>query len=132
MTEDELLHSVTGLCDTYDPPIRWLHFGPMRRYVDGGKWRRGLPDLILLGTCRVMFRELKRAGGRPRAAQDSWLFWLREAGQDDAVWRPADWRSGRIAAALEALNLSAGQAAAAVVSDDPELAFWRALHTPRR
>jgi hypothetical protein len=49
------------------------------------------------------------------------------------VWQPRHWHDGTIAAELAALNLAQGQAAAAVVSDDPdpEAAFFRVLYGRR-
>jgi hypothetical protein len=42
------------------------------------------------------------------------------SGQDAAVWQPRHGHDGTIAVELAALNPAAGQAAAAVVSEDPD------------
>lgn len=53
----------------------------------------GLPDLLLLRGTRLLWRELKTASGRIRPAQADFGARLLAAGQDWAVWRPADWSS---------------------------------------
>jgi len=130
MTEAELQHAILDYCQQLHPRVRAVHLHDSRRATPD---TRGLPDLFLIGAYRCCWRELKPAGGRPRGPQSQWLHWLRQAGQASAVWKPADWHAGRIAAELEALNLPPGQAATAVVSDDPdpERAFFRALYGPR-
>lgn len=62
----------------------------------------GWPDLAIVGT-RFMARELKTEKGRLRPEQRGWIESLDAAGVDVAVWRPSDWRSGRIAAELTEL-----------------------------
>lgn len=58
----------------------------------------GFPDLLLLHprSGSLLWRELKRVGKRPTAAQQAWLDDLALHGYDAAVWTPADWFSGRI------------------------------------
>ena len=58
----------------------------------------GFPDLVLVHTSpgRLLFRELKTAKGRLTPKQRHWLRILTAAGEDAAVWRPADWFNGRI------------------------------------
>jgi hypothetical protein len=131
MTEAELQRAIFNLCAQLDPRVRLVHMHDSRRATPD---TRGLPDLLLVGTHRLIWRELKPPGARPRGPQSQWLHWLRQAGQDAAVWRPRHWYDGTIAAELATLNLPPGQAAAAVVSDDPDpqAAFFRALYGPRR
>lgn len=107
-----------------------LHFPDSRR-IQGDA---GLPDLLLLGEYRLIWRELKCDGTQLRAGQRTWKWRLASAGQDYAEWIPGDWRSGVIQAEITALNLPPGQEAAAVVSDDedPERAFFRALYGGKR
>lgn len=54
--------------------------------VDGKGW----PDLVLVRD-RILFRELKRDGGKLSPEQLQWLLDLEAAGQDARVWTPADW-----------------------------------------
>jgi hypothetical protein len=48
-------------------------------------------------------RELKTEHGKVTPAQENWGDWLRLAGVDWGVWRPADLRSGRIQRELMAI-----------------------------
>jgi hypothetical protein len=58
---------------------------------------KGFPDLALVRE-RVVWAELKSAGGRPSPEQTVWLAALAAAGQEVYLWSPADRPS--IAAAL--------------------------------
>ncbi len=53
----------------------------------------GFPDCIFVHARRrlVLYRELKSDRGRLNAEQIVWLAALAAAGQDAAVWRPAQW-----------------------------------------
>jgi hypothetical protein len=51
----------------------------------------GFPDLVIVGHGRVLYRELKREGGRVSPAQRVWIDWLERHGADVAVWTPKDW-----------------------------------------
>jgi hypothetical protein len=54
----------------------------------------GLPDLILLhmASGRIVFAELKKAGGRVRPKQHEFLAAAaRDPRNEVALWRPADW-----------------------------------------
>lgn len=69
----------------------------------------GFPDFVIASTRGVLFREVKGTfrngrGDKLTHAQISWLNALQETGQDVAVWRAADWHSGRIERELEALR----------------------------
>jgi hypothetical protein len=131
VTEAELQRAILNLCGQLQPHIRVVHLHDSRCATPD---TRGLPDLLLVGAHRLAWRELKPSGGKPRGTQSRWLHWLREAGQDAGVWQPRHWHDGTIAAELAALNLPQGQAADAVVSDDPdpERAFWAKLYGPRQ
>lgn len=103
MTEAELLTAITtgtchrpGLCALLQ--IWWYHHPDSRRSP------AGLPDLILVGRRGILWRELKSADGTTNAEQDYAMWLLHEAGEDVAVWRPADLASGRIARELEAIR----------------------------
>jgi hypothetical protein len=65
---------------------------------------RGWPDLTIGGKGGVLFRECKNQYNDTRPEQDMWGWYLRKAGCDWAVWRPADWDSGRVRAELEAIR----------------------------
>lgn len=77
----------------------------IRRYhtYDSRRSEPGFPDLVLVGRAGVLYRELKRQTGRTTPAQDEWLAALQGAGQDAAVWRPADLLNGQIARQLTAI-----------------------------
>lgn len=68
--------------------LGWLVYHPH----DSRRSEPGFPDLVLVHPAkgRLMFRELKTQRGRVRAEQTVWLAALAAAGQDAAVWRPAD------------------------------------------
>lgn len=70
---------------------------------DSRRSAAGFPDLVLVhaGQRRTLFRELKTQRGRVSTAQADWLRRLTLAGQDAAVWRPADLVSGAIVAQLQ-------------------------------
>ncbi len=102
MTEDELLTAVTsgtkkrpGLCKLLG--VRYYHPYDSRRTVPG------FPDLVLVGTHALAFRELKSESGTLRPEQREWGYALRAIGHDWDVWRPSDLDSGRIAGELAAL-----------------------------
>jgi len=65
---------------------------------------KGLPDLIMARSGRVIFAELKSAKGRVRADQQMWLDELQARVPDVThevyTWRPADWFDGTIEAVL--------------------------------
>lgn len=69
----------------------------------------GFPDWVIVGPGGMLFRELKSGLGRVSKAQQRWLHALAACGQDVAVWRPEDLYSGRIAAELAGLALSAAE-----------------------
>lgn len=91
MTEAELLANVRDLAGRLG--LRTYHTHDSRRSEPG--W----PDLAIVGR-RLLLRELKTQTGRLRPEQEAWIADLRMAGIDTAVWRPSDWRSGRVAADL--------------------------------
>ncbi len=70
---------------------------------DSRRSEPGWPDLAIVGT-RLILRELKTSAGRVSVAQADWIAILAAADVDVAVWRPADWTSGRIAAELQAIK----------------------------
>jgi hypothetical protein len=70
---------------------------------DSRGMNRGLPDDILVGRRGVLWRECKTQKGRLTPEQRAVGEALTVLGQDYAVWRPADWLSGKIARELAAL-----------------------------
>ena len=130
MTEKELIKLIIDHAHDQQPAVYVLHFPDSRR-IQGDP---GLPDLVLLGECRLIWRELKCDGTELRRDQRAWRWRLESAGQDYAEWVPADWRSGQIQAEITVLNLPPGQKAIAVASgeEDPERAFYRALYGGKR
>ena len=76
----------------------------VKRYhtADSRRSEPGFPDLVLWRE-RLIFRELKSELGRSSLPQLYVGRSLVAAGQDWAVWRPSDWRSGRIEEELRAL-----------------------------
>lgn len=95
MTEAELQQDVADLC----AELGLYHYHPH----DSRRSERGWPDSVIVGR-RVIFRELKSSGGSASPEQKRLGWRLRAAGQDWAVWTPADWNSGRILAELERLT----------------------------
>lgn len=111
MSEEDLQRQIINLAHLYN--IRVAHFPPSLSVK--GKWMtavaadaKGWPDLTLVGT-GVLFRENKTDRGTLRPEQKQWIADLRTAGADVDVWRPRDWRSGRIRAELEAIRVRPGQ-----------------------
>lgn len=63
----------------------------------------GFPDRVIIGT-GVLYRELKKQDNYATAEQRLVMDLLRKAGQDVAVWKPADLLSGRIDQELRAIS----------------------------
>ena len=95
MPEAELQGAVVKLCKLLG--LQWHH----QHYSIGS--RKGWPDLVICGR-GILFRELKREGNGPTAAQLAWGEILRRAGQDWDVWKPSDLQNGRIQRELEAIR----------------------------
>jgi len=130
MTEAELIKLVIDFAHEQQPAVFALHFPDSRR-IQGDP---GLPDLLLLGEYRLIWRELKCDGTELRRDQRAWRWRLESAGQDYAEWVPGDWRSGQIQAEIIGLNRPPGQDVTAVADDDadPERMFFRALYGGKR
>lgn len=105
-TEKELDAAIAQLCGLLR--IERFHVYDSRRSMPG------FPDLVLWrpdcadrwNGCRashLMFRELKSANGRCSREQLAVMRGLANAGQNVAIWRPEDWRSGRIERELRLL-----------------------------
>jgi hypothetical protein len=107
MSEDELLGNVLDAAKTFK--LRTAHFRPAQ--VRSGKWvtpvqgdGKGFPDVVIVGPGGSLMRELKAEGKYPTPEQREWLAWLTAAGLDAGVWKPCDWRSGRIERELRAIS----------------------------
>lgn len=96
MSERELEDQVRDACKKF----RLLRYHTYR----ATKSPAGFPDEVIVGSNGTLFRELKRQSEKPTVAQQEWLDGLAAAGQDAAVWRPADWMSGRIIRELFAIS----------------------------
>jgi hypothetical protein len=96
MTEVQLYESIRTLARMLG--LRLYHTHDSRRSYSG------FPDVVVLGTGGLLFRELKRDGTGLKPEQRLWLDALVEAGADAGVWRPADWHSGRITTELGQLR----------------------------
>lgn len=106
MSEDQLLTNVLDAAKKLK--LRTAHFRPAQ--TKSGRWvtpvqgdGAGWPDLVIVGPGGSLLRELKAEGKYPTPEQKVWLAWLTAAGEDAAVWRPRDWRSGRIQDELRAI-----------------------------
>lgn len=101
MTEIELEVEVRRLLADH----RLYGYHPYDSRRDAGGW----PDWVILGLGRgrLLFRELKTDSGQLSPAQSRVRNLLVTAGQDWAIWRPADLRSGRIERELAALTVNA-------------------------
>ncbi len=95
MTEDELEEQIRDACKK---------LGIIRIHIFNSRGTTsGVPDDILVGPHGILWRELKTAKGKLTPAQLAMGKALQAAGQDWAIWRPADWLGGRIASELAAL-----------------------------
>ena len=108
MTEAQFVAEITRRCG--ERGIRWMHIDNVhhtrRRGSQEGNKIVGFPDLLLVGRAGIMFRECKSVDGAYRGlrpAQADWKYALRVAGQDWALWSPADLESGRIDQELDQL-----------------------------
>jgi hypothetical protein len=75
---------------------RALGLRPFHCHDSRRSWGPGFPDLVIAGPLGVLFRECKGSGGVVSFDQRQWIAELNAAGADAGVWRPEDWRSGRI------------------------------------
>jgi hypothetical protein len=96
VTEAEWLSAVGEAMDLQG--WAWIHQRPGKRAH--GKWAtptqgntaRGWPDIVACRPPRLLFLELKAAGGRVSPEQTAWLARLRDSGQEAHLIRlPGDW-----------------------------------------
>ena len=114
MSEEQLQRNVMHAAKTLR--LKVAHFG--RALTPRGKWltptrgdAKGFPDLLIVGPSGVLFRELKDQTGRLSPDQKLWIAALQQAGEDVAVWRPADWINGTVQTELDALRTARKQPA---------------------
>lgn len=107
MPEYELLSLVLDLAKTLR--LRTLHILPA--HTEDGGWitavagdGKGFPDLLILGSEGVLYRELKTTKGRCTPEQSAWLAALDGAGENGGIWTPVDWFDGTIRKELEAIR----------------------------
>lgn len=92
MTEAQLQNCVRDCADLFG----WRYYHPWMSV----KSAKGYPDCTLVRGDRLVFAELKSERGQVTEAQLAWLLDLKRAGAETYVWRPSDWLSGEIEAAL--------------------------------
>lgn len=83
MLERDLQNNVIKLCTTQGQLVYHTY--------DSRRSQAGFPDLVIVGSKGLIYRELKSDKGRLSPEQVFWLECLVTAGADAAVWRPADW-----------------------------------------
>jgi hypothetical protein len=96
ISEADLQGAVTDLATWLG--IWWWHD------IDPRRNKAGWPDLYLLGKNGELYRELKNATRKPTPEQAALGERMTIAGVNWALWRPADWRSGRIRHELEEIR----------------------------
>lgn len=90
MPERELGNRVRELALQYG--VHAVHLVDSRTVIGGA----GMPDWILIGRKRLVWRELKGSSAELRGDQRHWKWMLKAAGQDWDLWRPLDLASGTI------------------------------------
>lgn len=98
LTEDQLGWNVSDACDALGWKFYWL-----RKTINSSE---GILDCIIVPvhhreSRKTLFRELKGHDargrlGKPTPAQVEAIHLLTAAGEDAAVWTPADWFSDKI------------------------------------
>lgn len=120
-TEAQLTADVCDMAAKFGLHI--AHFRPARtergwRTAVQGNGGKGFPDVIAWGPGGLLVRELKQDGAYPDPTQRQRLAELEEAGADVGVWRPKDWRSGRIENELRALRWARSEPAPQTKGED--------------
>jgi hypothetical protein len=97
VTESVILAAVLALCEEHD--VLAYHSADSRRDVGAG-----FPDLVLAGTRRTLFVELKSPYGALRPEQTDWRYRLVACGELWELWRPADLESGHAERTIKGLS----------------------------
>lgn len=84
MTENEFLAKVRETC-------RWMGLAVYHTHRSD-RSEPGFPDLVIVGSNAIMFRELKTDKGKVTPPQIYWLGILEDLGLDVGVWRPQDFQ----------------------------------------
>lgn len=100
-SEDQFQQQVLGLAKV----LGWLAYHTR----DSRRSQPGFPDLVLVHALqgRVIYAELKSAGGRLSDPQRTWLAALATCGAEVALWRPAD--LGRVKDVLRGARVTPGE-----------------------
>lgn len=83
-----------------DRDLLWHHC----RRSDACDGPAGMPDLVIIGRSRILWRELKGDDGRVTTAQLDFGDAICRAGGSWSVWHPVDLSTGRIEREMEALG----------------------------
>lgn len=94
VTEKQLMQAVVELAQL----LGYLTY----HTYDSRRSNMGFPDLVLARPGRLVFAELKAERGKVSPAQTVWARLLSAAPAEVFLWRPSDWTSGAIEAALRA------------------------------
>lgn len=89
--------SLQANCERALDAAGWLYY----HTHDSRRSERGFPDIVAVRGDRVIYRELKRIGGRLSPEQVKWRDRLVAAGQDWGLWTPYEWGRGEIMKEIE-------------------------------
>lgn len=98
MSEDELQNLIINLAGQ----LGYIHF----HAHDSRRSPAGFPDLVMVGSHRLIFAELKKEKGKATLEQQDWLARLGALERKSGglvvarLWRPSDWLDGTIEEAL--------------------------------
>lgn len=81
LSEAEFQEQVRALCRWRGVLVYHTH--------DSRRSDAGFPDLVIVGADSILYRELKKEGGRVTPDQQRWIEAINAAGGDAAVWRPS-------------------------------------------
>jgi hypothetical protein len=98
MLEAELLAAVLKLAKTH----KVLAFHSTDSRKDCGD--RGFVDLVLAGSAKLVFAELKSDTGSYGPGQSDWAWRIRACGQTYYYWKPNDLRNGSIERIIQDLH----------------------------
>lgn len=98
LRESDYLAQVYGLCEK--APCSYHHCGVPYRCTG----HNGFPDLMIIGSHGVLFREVKTVNDRPSPDQTAMLWLLKAAGQDAGIWTETDLTSGIVAREIAGIS----------------------------
>ena len=82
MLEAEFQSQVRQICSLRGLLVYHTH--------DSRRSDAGFPDLVIVGSRGMLYRELKKQDGVVSPMQQYWIDRLHDVGCDAAVWRPSD------------------------------------------